>query len=113
MQGVQFFAFLVLFLAYLFVAVYGSDPEWDTAQMLASSQGKAALALECILMLMMFGQVRWWSRFRASSGGEPGTHSHAQGRPSQARRLCVQGGSLVRPDSFLLPKYLCHNAVSW
>lgn len=57
MQGVQFVAFVVLFLAYLFVAVYGCDPEWSIAELLSSSQGQAAVVLECILMFMMFGQV--------------------------------------------------------
>lgn len=57
LQGVQFIAFIIFFLAYLSVAVYGNDPSWTTSQMLAHPQGQAAVALECILMIMMFGQV--------------------------------------------------------
>lgn len=58
MQFVQFSAFLVLFLAYMSVAVYGNDPSWTTSELVAYPQGRAAVALECILMVMMFGQVR-------------------------------------------------------
>jgi hypothetical protein len=54
---VQFLAFMVLFLAYMSVAVYGNDPEWTTSELVAYPQGRAALALECILMIMMTGQV--------------------------------------------------------
>eukprot|EP00878_Enallax_costatus_P029561 GHUV01032070.1.p1 GENE.GHUV01032070.1~~GHUV01032070.1.p1 ORF type:complete len:126 (-),score=14.95 GHUV01032070.1:35-412(-) len=57
LQGVQFFAFVVLFLAYMSVAVYGNNPEWNTQEMLGESRGQAAVVLECILMVMMFGQV--------------------------------------------------------
>lgn len=53
----QFLAFLVLFLAYMSVAVYGNEPSWTTSDLIAHPQGRAALALECILMIMMFGQV--------------------------------------------------------
>eukprot|EP00882_Tetradesmus_deserticola_P013423 GHRQ01014252.1.p1 GENE.GHRQ01014252.1~~GHRQ01014252.1.p1 ORF type:complete len:609 (+),score=264.50 GHRQ01014252.1:262-1827(+) len=58
MQFVQFFAFLTFFLAYMGVAVYGNDPAWTTAELLAHPQGRAALVLELFLMIMMFGQVR-------------------------------------------------------
>lgn len=50
---------MVLFLAYMSVAVYGNDPEWTTSELVAYPQGRAALALECILMIMMTGQVGW------------------------------------------------------
>ena len=53
----QFLAYLVLFLAYMSVAVYGNDPSWTTSELIAHPQGRAAVALECILMVMMFGQV--------------------------------------------------------
>lgn len=56
-QFVQFLAYFVLFLAYMSVAVYGNDPAWTTSELVAYPQGRAALALECILMIMMFGQV--------------------------------------------------------
>jgi hypothetical protein len=59
LQFVQFLAFMVLFLAYMSVAVYGNDPEWTTSELVAYPQGRAALALECILMIMMTGQVGW------------------------------------------------------
>lgn len=54
----QFLAYFILFLAYMSVAVYGNDPDWTTSELIAYPQGRAALALECILMIMMFGQVR-------------------------------------------------------
>lgn len=56
-QFVQFLAYFILFLAYMSVAVYGNDPSWTTSELIAHPQGRAALALECILMIMMFGQV--------------------------------------------------------
>lgn len=40
------------------VAVYGNDPTWTTSELIAYPQGRAAVALECVLMIMMFGQVR-------------------------------------------------------
>lgn len=40
------------------VAVYGNDPSWTTSELIAYPQGRAAVALECVLMIMMFGQVR-------------------------------------------------------
>jgi hypothetical protein len=58
LQFVQFFAFLTFFLAYMGVAVYGNDPNWSTAELLAHPQGRAALVLELFLIIMMFGQVR-------------------------------------------------------
>jgi hypothetical protein len=56
---VQFFVFLSLFLAYLAVAVYSVDASWTTQQLMEHPQGRASLALICILMIMMFGQVGW------------------------------------------------------
>lgn len=56
-QFVQFLAFFTLFVAYMAVAVYGNSPDWSTSDLLAHPQGRAALALECILMVMMFGQA--------------------------------------------------------
>jgi hypothetical protein len=40
--------------------VYGNNSEWTTAELLAHPQGRAAVALECVLMIMMFGQVNGW-----------------------------------------------------
>lgn len=56
-QGVQFAAFLCLFLAYLGVAVYGNDPSWSLTELLRQPAGRAALSLEVLLLLMMLGQV--------------------------------------------------------
>lgn len=58
LQAVQFLAYFILFLAYMSVAVYGNDPTWTTSELIAYPQGRAAVALECVLMIMMFGQVR-------------------------------------------------------
>jgi hypothetical protein len=63
MQFVQFLAFFTFFLAYMAVAVYGNDPAWSTRELLAHPEGRAALALACILMIMMFGQVRVLARW--------------------------------------------------
>jgi hypothetical protein len=50
--------FLVLFVAYLGISIYHNDPSWTTQQMIAQPAGRAAVALESVLMIMMFGQVR-------------------------------------------------------
>jgi hypothetical protein len=50
--------FLVLFVAYLGISIYHNDPSWTTRQMIAQPAGRAAVALESVLMIMMFGQVR-------------------------------------------------------
>lgn len=57
LQAVQFLVFVVLFLAYLAVAVYHNDPTWTTAEMVAQPAGQAAVVLEVILVIMMAGQV--------------------------------------------------------
>lgn len=54
----QFGLFAGLFLAYLGVAVYGSDPAWTTRQLLRQPAGQAGLVLISALMTMTFGQVR-------------------------------------------------------
>lgn len=66
-QGVQFGLFAGLFLAYLGVAVYGSDPGWTTRQLLRQPAGQAGLVLISTLMAMTFGQVRArWGPLRAA-----------------------------------------------
>ena len=57
LQFAQFLAFTVLFLAFLAIAVYHNDPAWTTAELVQHPAGRAALGLEVVLVIMMFGQV--------------------------------------------------------
>ncbi len=54
----QFLVFFILFLAYLAFAVYHNDPAWTIQELVQEPAGQAAVVLECILVIMMFGQVR-------------------------------------------------------
>jgi hypothetical protein len=50
--------FLILFIAYLGISIYHNDPHWTTREMIRQPAGQAAVVLESLLMVLMFGQVR-------------------------------------------------------
>ena len=93
MQFVQFMVFLILFIAYLGISIYHNDPHWTTGEMIRQPAGQAAVVLESLLMILMFGQVRGLGRglqvveMRAF---KPSKHLHRQGTAIDCKifKLC-------------------------
>lgn len=57
LQLAQYLCFLILFLVYVSFAVYQNNPSWSVQELLCQPSGQAAVVLECLLMVLMFGNA--------------------------------------------------------
>ncbi len=63
--------------------MHNNDPNWTTAEMVQYPSGQAALVLELMLMIMMFGnvldEVRQMRTYKRCAAGAAADHLHSAG----------------------------------